>query len=33
MQESLREITLQEFEQMKNNFGYDEDKEEKEEQK
>ena len=31
MQETLREITLQEFEQMKNNFGYDEDKEEKEE--
>lgn len=30
MQESLREITPQEFEQMKNNFGYDEDKEEKE---
>lgn len=31
MQETLREITPQEFEQMKNNFGYDEDKEEKEE--
>ena len=30
MQETLREITLQEFEQMKNNFGYDEDKEEQE---
>lgn len=31
MEETIREITLQEFEQMKNNFGYDEDKEEKEE--
>lgn len=31
MEEILREITLQEFEQIKNNFGYDEDKEEKEE--
>lgn len=31
MRETLREITPQEFEQMKNNFGYDEDKEEKEE--
>ena len=31
MEETLREITLQEFEQIKNNFGYDEDKEEKEE--
>lgn len=31
MQETLREITPQEFEQLKNNFGYDEDKEEKEE--
>lgn len=31
MEEILREITPQEFEQMKNNFGYDEDKEEKEE--
>lgn len=30
MQETIREITPQEFEQMKNNFGYDEDKEEKE---
>ena len=30
-EELLREITPQEFEQMKNNFGYDEDKEEKEE--
>lgn len=30
MEEILREITPQEFEQMKNNFGYDEDKEEKE---
>lgn len=31
MEEILREITPQEFEQIKNNFGYDEDKEEKEE--
>ena len=31
MEETLREITPQEFEQLKNNFGYDEDKEEKEE--
>ena len=31
MEEILREITPQEFEQMKNNFGYDEDKEEEEE--
>lgn len=31
MEETLREITPQEFEQIKNNFGYDEDKEEKEE--
>lgn len=30
-EELQREITPQEFEQMKNNFGYDEDKEEKEE--
>lgn len=30
MQETIREITPQEFEQMKNNFGYDEEKEEKE---
>ena len=30
MQEILREITLQEFEQMKNNFGYDEEQEEQE---
>lgn len=30
MEEILREITPQEFEQIKNNFGYDEDKEEKE---
>lgn len=32
MEEILREITPQEFEQIKNNFGYDEDKEEKEEE-
>lgn len=31
MEEILREITPQEFEVIKNNFGYDEDKEEKEE--
>jgi len=31
MEEILREITPQEFEQIKNNFGYNEDKEEKEE--
>ena len=31
MEEILREITPQEFEQIKNNFGYDEDKDEKEE--
>lgn len=31
MEEILKEITPQEFEQIKNNFGYDEDKEEKEE--
>lgn len=30
-EELQREITPQEFEQMKNNFGYDEDKEEEEE--
>ena len=30
MQETIREITPQEFEQMKNNFGYDEEKEENE---
>ena len=30
-EEIMRELTPQEFEQMKNNFGYDEDKEEKEE--
>lgn len=30
-EELQREITPQEFEQIKNNFGYDEDKEEKEE--
>lgn len=30
MQETIREITPQEFEQMKNNFGYDEEQEEKE---
>ena len=28
MEEILREITLQEFEQIKNNFGYKEDEEE-----
>lgn len=32
MEEILREITTQEFEQIKNNFGYNEDKEEKEEE-
>lgn len=32
MEEILREITPQEFEQIKNNFGYDEDKEEEEEE-
>ena len=32
MEETIREITPQEFEQIKNNFGYDEDKEEKEEE-
>ena len=31
MEETLREITPQEFEQIKNNFGFDEEKEEKEE--
>lgn len=31
MEEILREITPQEFEQIKNNFGFDEEKEEKEE--
>lgn len=30
MEEILREITPQEFEQIKNNFGYDEDGEDKE---
>lgn len=30
MEEILREITPQEFEQIKNNFGFNEDKEEKE---
>lgn len=30
MNEELKEITEEEFEQMKNNFGYDEEKEEKE---
>lgn len=30
-EELQREITPQEFEQIKNNFGYDEEKEEKEE--
>ena len=30
MQETLREITQQEFEQIKNNFGYDEEQEEQE---
>ena len=31
MNEELKEITEEEFEQMKNNFGFDEEKEEKEE--
>lgn len=31
-EELQREITPQEFEQIKNNFGFDEDKEEKEEE-
>lgn len=31
MEEILRELTPQEFEEMEKNFGYDEDKEEKEE--
>ena len=30
MQEILKEITLQEFEQMKNNFGFNEEQEEQE---
>lgn len=32
MEEILREITPQEFEEIKNNFGFNEDKEEKEEE-
>lgn len=31
MNEELKEITEEEFEQIKNNFGFDEEKEEKEE--